>query len=465
MEILTVIKVAVVVLVFFGASIFLHEFGHFWVALKRGMKVEEFAIGFGPKIWGWKKDGIEYTIRAIPAGGFVKLPQMITAEALEGGSKEPVPPASPLSKILVAVAGPFMNIVFAFAIATFIYFVGLPVLVNPSFVGYVDPTSAEAKMGIKEGDRIVEVDGRKVKSWQEVNMASIVATSDVVPVVLDRNGQKSTYQLKLEKSESLKLRFLNLNPKDHPQIMQVKENGPAHDAGLQVKDIVVNYDGVPVSGQRQLIELIQKGAGKKAMITVLRGKEKLSVEITPHMDPDRKVGVINVALGEGSVNVYELQKPGPTPWAQVKEVWDKTLLTLGALINHKQTGVGLSDLSGPPGIFAMLAYYVNTDYRLALSFLVLLNVNLAILNMMPVPVLDGGHIMMAIIEKVRKKPLSMKFVEYTTTAFAVLLISMMIYVSFNDFKRFSLFRSMFQTESRIEEPSTAPSTPTTNPAP
>ena len=159
MTILNVIYVIAAVLALFGAAIFIHEFGHFWVARKLGMKVEEFAVGFGPKIRSWKRDGIEYSIRWIPAGGFVKLPQMITAEALEGQSAEEVPPAPPLHKILVAFAGPFMNVVFAFAIATVIYFVGLPIPVNPAIIGYVEPGSAEARLGIQEGDRIVSVNG------------------------------------------------------------------------------------------------------------------------------------------------------------------------------------------------------------------------------------------------------------------------------------------------------------------
>src|SRR6185503_9325261 len=116
-----------------------------WVALKLGLKVEEFAIGMGPKICSWKRNGIVYSIRWIPAGGFVKLPQMITSEALEGSSKEEnLPPAPPFSKILVALAGPFMNVVFAFVIATAIYFIGLPVAVDPPIIGYVSPTSPEA---------------------------------------------------------------------------------------------------------------------------------------------------------------------------------------------------------------------------------------------------------------------------------------------------------------------------------
>ena len=154
------IYVVVAVVLAFGAAVFVHEFGHFWMARRRGLKVEAFAIGFGPKIFGWTKDGIDYSWRLIPAGGYVKLPQMVTSDALEGtrtdADKQFLP--SPFSKILVAFAGPFMNVVFAFAIATVIYFVGLPVTINPSIIGYVDPKSPEAKMGIQESDRIVEVD-------------------------------------------------------------------------------------------------------------------------------------------------------------------------------------------------------------------------------------------------------------------------------------------------------------------
>ena len=118
MEILNYLKIGAGVVLLFGATIFVHEFGHFWVARRRGLKVEAFAIGFGPKIFAWVRDGIEYSVRWIPAGGFVKLPQMVTSAAIEGeAGQEEIPPAPPFSKILVAVAGPFMNVVFAFAIA------------------------------------------------------------------------------------------------------------------------------------------------------------------------------------------------------------------------------------------------------------------------------------------------------------------------------------------------------------
>jgi regulator of sigma E protease len=201
-----------------------------------------------------------------------------------------------------------------------------------------------------------------------------------------------------------------------------------------------------------LIDLIRKRGGQATEIRIQRGDEKLALSVTPREDPTTKVGRIGTVLGSSATQMYIVQRPGPTPWEQVADVVDKTIKTISALVHSKQTGVGAKDLSGPVGILTILASQVNTDYRLALSFLVLLNVNLAIINLLPIPVLDGGHIVMSIIEKIRRRPLSHKFVEYTTTAFAVLLISFMLYVTFFDLKRFPLFKAMFKGGAQIEEP-------------
>ena len=451
MTILNIIYVIAAVMAAFGASIFLHELGHFWVARKLGMKVEEFAVGFGPKIHSWKRDGIEYSIRWIPAGGFVKLPQMITSETLEGHADEQIPAAPPLHKILVAVAGPFMNVVFAFAIATVIYFVGLPVAVNPAIVGYVEPNSAEAKLGIQEGDRIVSVNGVNVKSWQDVTMNTIVARTTVVPVTIERAGKEQTYQLTTTVDNGIGLKLLNLDPRDHPEVMEVSAGSAAERAGLKPNDHIISFAGVPIAGRDQFIELIRKRGGQASELQIERGGKKLALNITPTIDPTTNTGRIGVSLGSDSTLVYIVQKPGPSPLEQIRDVVDKTFATIGALIHSRETGVGAKDLSGPVGILSVLASQVNTDYRLGLSFLVLLNINLAIINLLPIPVLDGGHILMALIERIRRRPLSLKFVEYTTTGFAVLLISLMVYITFFDIKRFPLFRAMFRSDVQIEQ--------------
>jgi len=452
MIIFTIIWIVVAVVLRFGVTIFVHELGHFWVARKLGMKVEEFAIGFGPKICSWTRNGILYSWRWIPAGGFVKLPQMVTAEALEGESVEKVPPAPPLHKILVAFAGPFMNIVFAFAIATVIYFVGLPIPVNPAIIGYVEPNSSEAKLGIQEGDRITTVDGKKVTSWQDVVMDTIVARTSVLPVAIEHDGKRQMYQLKATTDNAIGLKLLNLDPRDHPEVMEVSAAGAAEKAGLKQGDLITAFAGVPIASRDQLIDLIQKRGGQTTETHVERDGKKITLNITPTLDPENKIGRIGVMLGSDSTQVYILQKPGPTPWENVGDVISKTFATIGALIHSRETGVGVKDLTGPVGIVTIIAAQATTDYRIALNFLILLNINLAIINLLPIPVLDGGHILMAIIEKIRRRPLSLKFVEYTTTGFAVLLISFMLYVTvFGDLKRLPLFRAMFNDHVQIEQ--------------
>ena len=451
MTILNVIYVIGAVLALFGAAIFIHEFGHFWVARRLGMKVEEFAVGFGPKIHSRKRDGIEYSVRWIPAGGFVKLPQMITAEALEGESKEDIPPAPPLHKILVAFAGPFMNVVFAFALATVIYFVGLPIPVNPAIIGYVEPGSAEAKLGIQEGDRIVSVNGKMVKSWQDVMQNTAFARTNLLPVVIEHDSREITYQLQATTDNAIGLKLLNLDPRDHPEVMDVISGGAGEKAGLQRGDRIISFAGVPIASREQLIDLIRKRGGQPTDMRVDRGAQKVSLNITPMVDPTTKGGRIGVALGVSSTQIYIVQKPGPPPWEQVRNETGKIFSMIGALIHSRETGVGAKDLAGPVGILAILANAVNKDNLLALSFLVMLNINLAIINLLPFPVLDGGHILMAIIEKIRRRPLSIKFVEYATTGFAVLLISLMLYITFGDVKRFSLYRAMFKSDVQIQQ--------------
>jgi regulator of sigma E protease len=449
-EILNYLKISAGVVLLFGAAIFVHEFGHFWVARRRGLKVEAFAIGFGPKIFAWVRDGIEYSVRWIPAGGFVRLPQMVTSPAIEGESgKAEIPPAPPFSKILVAAAGPFMNVVFAIAIAVVIYWVGLPVLVNPSKIGYVEPGSAEAKLGIQEGDKIVAVNGKPVKSWEEVFKFTYLALTNVIPVAIEHEGKTNTCLLKTETTNELHLKMLNLSPSSFLVIESVVRGSPADKAHLQAGDQMLAFAGVLISSSPQFTNLVQEYPDQPASIVVMRGHARLTLNVTPALDPKTKVSRIGVQMGMAK-DVYVLEHP--TPWAQITDVLEQLTGTLNALLHSHSSGVKPSDLAGPVGIISFLAVKVNTNYRLALSFLVMLNINLAIINMLPIPVLDGGHILMSVLERIRRRPLDVRLVEYTTTVFAVLLISFMLYVTFFDLKRLPLIRGLFNQESQIEQP-------------
>ncbi|HEX7577053.1 MAG TPA: M50 family metallopeptidase, partial [Verrucomicrobiae bacterium] len=285
------------------------------------------------------------------------------------------------------------------------------------------------------------------KSWTDVMEFTMLARTNVIPVVIEHAGVSNTYNLAATVSEAIGLKVLNLDPREHPVVGGVESGKPAALAGLQSGDKILSVNGIPVPGQDQMVEVISKSAGKPCVIVFDRKNERKSVTVTPQYDPVNKRARIGIVFSAG---VYEVQHP--TPWAQVKDVCEKMISTFSALAHSKQTGVGAKDLAGPVGILAMLASQVNSDYRLALSFLVLLNINLAFINLLPIPVLDGGHILMAIIEKIRRRPLSLKFVEYTTTGFAVLLLSFMLYITvFGDLKRFAQYRDLFKSDVQIEQ--------------
>ena len=550
-DILNIIYVAAVVFLLFGAAIFVHEFGHFWVALKRGLKVEEFAIGFGPIIWSKTHEGILYSIRAIPAGGFVKLPQMLTSEAIEGKPEssadedsensegeppEPVeelPPVSPLSKILVAFAGPLMNVIFAILIAVFIWLVGIPKPINEPVVGYVGEQSEEYAIGARPGDRIMNVNDEPIETWQDVVYAVLDSEGETVAVQVQRgeeqrqfdlpagtwsggirrirldnqdllevmsfetpsllgdvgfkpgdmvlgvNGQKaySQYQLlDLLMADAGQMKTVLVTrgdqevelPFETPDVAEVTveqvvtedEDGlstPASKADVQAGDVIKSAAGVRVTSTRQLVDIIEAQDNKEFQLDLLRGDKGIQVSITPK---DNRLGValkqdIGLVFKPEPIR-YSKELAHPSPAAQIGDVLDKIAITFKALGRGKDSGVGAKDLSGPVGIFGMLAIQVNHDLRLALSFLVLLNINLAILNLLPVPVLDGGHILISIIEWIRKEPVSVKIQEWATTAFAALLLCFFVYVTFADVKRVPLLHDIFNRDTeKVEQPAGA----------
>ena len=454
MVILTIIYVVAAVLLLFGAAIFVHEWGHYFVARKCGMKVEEFAIGFGKVLWKREKDGILYTVRAIPAGGFVKLPQMITSEALEGKNEEdaePLPEISPWAKIAVAVAGPIMNIVFAVVLATVIYFVGLPEMITPPVVGNLSKESTEYALGIREGDIVTKIDGQAIPSWEEAYKLTALSLTNRFAVTFLRDNDEFTHMLTATPiSDEIPIKTLDLPSKFPPIVGRLLEGQAASKAGLKVDDKIISLGGIPIGGRGQLIDELQKNGGKETEIVVLRGSENVTLPITPRMIEGKVM--IGMQFGQGP-RVYIERHPGPTPWENISEVGSLMWRTLYALFHPKQTGVGVSDLSGPVGILAMLGAMVKTDYRLALNFLVLLNVNLAILNMLPIPVLDGGHTIMGLIEGIFRRKIPAKLQEWATTGFAVALISLMLYVTFHDVvMRRGIFMDMFNSDTEVRAP-------------
>ncbi len=449
---------ALLVLFFFGLTIFIHELGHFLVAKRRGMKIERFSVGFGPKIWGYKKDGIDYRVSWFPFGGYVALPQMSPMETIEGETEakaDDLAAVSPASKFLVAIAGPLMNILLAAALASILWVVGMPT--NLAVVGWVDSGSPEELAGVRPGDRIVKVNDQKVKTWTQFMEVVAFSREPTVRVAVQRSGVEQEFLLETKVNEQFGVKMLeHLWPRGHPFAQRVLADSPAERAGLMMGDQFVSIEGIPIYSSDQLREFVSKRADLPTEVKVLRSGVMQTLTVVPELNTDEKVGRMGVELGDQ----MEIATPGPTPVEQFEDI----LISMGRMVtglaHSKETGVSVKSMSGPVGILGIWWYAIASGgWRQGLHIAVLLNINLAIINLLPIPVLDGGHIVFAALETIRRKPLSARLVHAASATFAVLLIGFMLCVTYFDIQRFLFGRSKTPTK-----PDTKESVPATDPA-
>jgi regulator of sigma E protease len=443
---LKVIGILLEVVLLFNLLIVVHELGHFFAAKWRGLKVEKFAIWFGKPLWSKTVGGVEYRLGSIPAGGFVAIPQLAPMEAIEGKTDEKgedLPPARPLDKIIVAAAGPAASLGLAFLFACVVWFVGRPVseAETTNQIGYVLEGGPAARAGLQAGDRILSVNGHPVKRingmgrmGDSVAWNVAVSSSPVIPIRFERDGKERVVEVEpLVQPRSgwgrKNLRQIQIIPAVTPMVARVFSNSPAEQAGLRSGDLVVAANDRPLLSQPALAEILNTTKGAPVKLTIRRGGADFPVTVTPRIPEGEKQARIGIQWDERGV--VALVHPGPL--VQIKS----SILTMWETISavtDRRSEVGVQQLSGPVGI--MRVYYLlfqnPMGWQLALWFSVVLNVNLAIMNLLPLPVLDGGHILLALIEWICGHPIHQKTLEVVQSAFAMLLIGAMLYISFFD---------------------------------
>lgn len=434
--------IALEVVIIFNLIIIVHELGHFLAARWRGLVVEEFGVWFGKPLWKKKINGVWYSLGSIPAGGFVKLPQMAPMETLEGESEKDLsemPPVKPLDKAIVAFAGPLFSFGLALALATVVWGLGKPVnaIENSMEIGFVEKGGPADKAGLKVGDKILEVDGHKVTKFfgplNSVIWRIVRSEGETIPFKVQRDGETLVINSGWTKEgtqgwKRKSLRKVFIGPRIAPIVGAVEPGSAAEKAGLQKGDEIIAANGVPTINLNDLAKIVGESKGASVNLTVQRGESKLETAITPKLT---KIGdadeIPDLGVGWGKI---ELKHPGP--WEQVTDAVQTIGNMIGALAS--KSDVQVQHFSGPVGIMKM--YYQLFDaeqgWRLAIAFSVFFNVNLALLNMLPFPVLDGGHIVLAGIEGVRRRPVNTRVLEILQTACAVGLISFMLYVTFYD---------------------------------
>ncbi len=450
-KILRVTLTLVEVVLLFNLLIIVHELGHYWAAKWRGLRVDKFQIWFGPTIWKKTIGGVQWGLGTIPAGGFVALPQMAPMEAIEGrseqapGGRADLPPITPKDKIIVAFAGPLFSFLLAVVFSLLVWQLGRPVsgLETTTVVGTViEGMPAAGEGGLKPGDRILRIDGEEVDGFFGLSSGIVtrVAFSEGETILfeVERPGEPGVLEIELaphvdrETSffERGGIRSVGIMPAFQPVVGAVMDDSPAARAGIEEGDRFVRLNGKPVIHAGQINQWIEDNPGVAVELEVERaGERNRMVSVLP-IAPERPEGR-NPMLGVAWSR--EIALAHPRPGEQLVTAATTIFRTLGALFSSKSE-INVSHLSGPVGIGGAFYDMLTSEYGwlLALWFGVVVNVNLAILNMLPLPVLDGGHITLALIEWIRGRAPNIRVLEYVQSAFVLMLLGLFLYITVLD---------------------------------
>ncbi|WP_404363658.1 RIP metalloprotease RseP [Marinobacter sp.] len=434
-----------------GILVTIHEFGHFWVARRCGVRVLRFSVGFGKPIWSrYDRHGTEFAIAAIPLGGYVKMLDEREGPVPEDQLHEAFNTKSPGKRIAIAAAGPAANFLFAIFAYWILSVVGFTALAP--VVGQVDPDSIAERMGLTEGMEIHQVDGRPVTSWRDINMRLLERAGEQgqmsVEVKKDDRSRTLTANLggwRLSEEEPNPIAEFGVQPwrPEVPAVLdRVEAGSPADEAGLQSGDRILEVNGEPVDNWFALVERIQAAPGEQLTLTVKRDGDTLRVPVTPAAVGDesgRQIGRVGAGV-EPVTYPEELRRQvqyGPLaaiPQA-VSETWGDTRLTLVAIQKMITGLLSPTNLSGPITIARVAEASVSSGYEDFLRFLAYLSVSLGVLNLLPVPVLDGGHIVFYSIEAIRRKPLSEQVQGLWLQIGMLMILILMVFALYNDLMR------------------------------
>ncbi|MEW5767207.1 MAG: RIP metalloprotease RseP [bacterium] len=441
--IITILAAAVAL----GVVILFHEFGHFIIAKRNGVRVKEFSLGFGPKIIGITRGDTLYRLSLVPLGGYIRMAgdnpdEPLSGEGYEFFAKPPWP------RIKIVFAGAAMNLLLAVLVYWLVFMLGIPSLHITNRIGKIQEGSAGAKAGLKAGDYVLKINDQEIEDWTDISELIIKAPGESLEVLISRQGEKLMIQLPVEKDEETGLGRAGLEPFLPSKIGSLKEGSPAKEGGLREGDLITEINRRPVSQWEEMANLIHQFPDQEITLGIKRGEETFTIRITPvaaegmnEKGEAIRVGLIGVGLP------MMVKRFGPIE-AMVRSV-EGTLnatKTVFFVLSRLITGqLSAKLLAGPLGIAQMAGEQARGGLAAFLVFIAFLSANLGVLNLLPIPILDGGHIVFFGVERIRGKKLDTKVHEFAQQVGLALLVLLMIYVTINDVRRTEFWQEFKET--------------------
>jgi len=429
-----------------GILVFVHELGHFVAAKLFGVRVERFSIGFPPRLFGTQVGETDYCISAIPLGGYVKLSGMID-ETLDAESMERDPEPyefrsrAMYQKAIIITAGVIMNFILAVMIlGGIVYFQGERIITSTK-IGAVPQGSLAADIGLQANDKILTIGGKEVESYNDITRHFLEFLGEDVVFSVERGGEQVDLTMKWSDFDLSNERGLEIEPYAEARIGALQPDYPAEQAGMQVGDQILLIDSVAVSSWGQMRNTITSRAGETLSLVIQRGDEEISLSLTPKeityrdiTDTELKRGVIGIAPDyEMEFVTYPLMTSIGKGFSKSVSMGALQLKGFGWIFSGKESAT--ESLTGPVGIAKMAGQFARQGLLSWLNLVAMLSVVLAIVNILPIPALDGGHLLIIIAEGVLGRPISIKAKVAAQQIGMLLLLMLLLFATFNDVTR------------------------------
>jgi regulator of sigma E protease len=430
---IAVLAVAVVL----GFMILIHEFGHYAVAKLLGVRVEVFSIGFGKRLFGFRRGDTDYRIAAIPLGGYVKMSGENPMDERTGD------PGEFLShprwhRFLIAIAGPSMNILLAIGLLTFVYMVHYEypaVLDEPAVIGWVLPDTPAAKAGIQIGDRIARLEGIENPTWKQVDPKEALSPNQPLDVTIDRGGKLFDKTIVPEAYGVNQMGSAGWVPKEPSVTVTDLEDGlPAQRAGMKIGDEILAVDGQPIPALQAMIETLKRTQGKPIEITVRRNGEQKTFTMQPVLADIPGLQEKRYRVGIGSTRMKVSALPLAAAFHRsIEQNKEGSLLILELVQKMIQRKISIRTIEGPIGI-GRAAGEAATEkgWTPLMALTAAISLNLGIFNLLPIPILDGGVILLLFVESLMRRDISLQIKERIYQAAFVFLVLFAVMVIYND---------------------------------